>query len=377
MRRLSILHTESSLELGGQEFRILAEATGMMGRGHRVYLAVQASSEINACAERNGLPVACLRMTKARYPALIREFQTLIRTLQIDVLNTHSSVDSWAASIAGRLSGRKPLIVRTRHKSTPIRSTFHHRLLYKRLPHGVIATAQAIRDELMRRLDLEDWRIVSIPTGVNLDCFHPENSDVLVKQELGITPEAPLVGTVAFLRSYKGINYFLDAAGLVLQEIPQARFVIVGDGPEKTRLIQQVIRSGLSDKVRFTGFREDVPKWLSLLDVFVLPSIEAEGTPQTVLQALAMERPVVACEVGGVPEVIHDGETGFLTRPKDVRGLAASVVRVLQNREQAGRMGRAGRRLVTEAYTLEAMLDQTEEFYERLLRMEKHGRYNG
>lgn len=355
------------MELGGQEFRVLHEARGMGHRGHTVVLTVQPGSKLHDYAMKWGLCIEPVTMRKHRYLSLVRDFGKIIRTYGFDLINTHGSIDSWTASMAGRLSKHKPLIIRTRHKSTPISNNFRHRFLYGTLPHAIVTTGQTVRQEMIERNGIEESRIVSIPTGVDLGLYHPTEPNEVLKREFGANHGTQIVGTIAFFRDYKGLDYFLQAAKLILTRVPKIRFLLVGSGPEEPQLIRNIADLQLSDHVRLTGFRNDIPHILALMDVFVLSSVGAEGIPQSLTQALVMERGVVATAIGGIPEVVQDGMTGYLVPPRDSEQLAERICTLLSDQALGKRMGAAGRRLVTEQYSLETMLDRTEEFYEALL----------
>ena len=188
-----------------------------------------------------------------------------------------------------------------------------------------------------------------------------------MKDELQTEPHDLVVGTISFLRDYKGLDYFLDAAVQVLKNFPQTKFWIVGDGPQKETVQRQIEVSGLHANVRLTGFREDIPALLAHMDVFVLASIGAEGIPQALTQALAMERAVVATNIGGIPEVIQDGKSGFLVAPKNSEQLAEKICRLLKDSALRAGFGKVGGSRVTEYYGLDTMLNRTERLYESLI----------
>ena len=361
-----ILHTEPSLELGGQEFRILAESEGMKKRGHAVVLAAQADAKITKKARELDIPVEVLDMSRSRYVSLVYDFMRIMKKHDIQIVNTHGSIDSWTASLAGRLSTLKPFIVRTRHKSTPISPTIRHRVLYGTLPHAIVTTGETVRQDMISRNRLAGSKIVSIPTGVDLDVYRPMKANGRIREELQTEPQDLVVGTISFLRSYKGVPYFLEAAARVLKSFPSTKFWIVGDGPQRETVNQQVREEGLENQVRLTGFREDIPALLAHMDVFVLASIDGEGIPQGVTQALAMERAAVATKVGGIPEVIHDGKNGYLVDPKNSEQLAEKICRLLSDQELRQEFGKCGRDRIHECYGLETMLDRTEQLYESL-----------
>lgn len=373
MTPLRILHTESSTVMGGQELRILSEATGMVRRGHTVILGVPPQSRLKQYAEREGLPISPVALKKSRLAPLIFEFLGMIRRHNIDILNTHGSLDSWTASIAGRLSGLKPVVIRTRHKSTPIAPGLRHRILYQKLPHAIITTGETVRDGLIRRLGIDPSRVVSIPTGVDLEVYRPAQRDASIRTQFGFSSQHILVGAIAFLRDYKGLGYLVEAARLVIKAHPDSRFLIVGDGPEKMRLLQQIEDLGLSQHILLAGFREDIPQILAAMDVCVVCSVEGEGLPQSLTQAMAMERPVVATTVGSIPEVVQHRITGLLVPPRDAAGLAEHIGLLIKDPALRRRLAQQGRALIAGSYSLDNMLSRTEAFYEELLGRYKPG----
>ncbi len=360
---MRILHTESSTELGGQELRVLEEAIGMQARGHTVILAVDSESQLAFRARTHGIPLEPIPMKKRQaWPAILN----LLRAIEkygIHVINTHGSFDSWAGAIAGRLSRRKPLIVRTRHKSTPIRKNLRNWILYRKLPHALVTTGNRIRQDLIHQFQLEENRISSIPTGVDFKRFRPLDADERLKHELGIESGHQIVGTIAFLRNNKGLEDFVEAARQILRRMPEVRFLIVGSGKLADTLTVKIQKFGLTKKMILTGFREDIPQVLALMDVFVLPSTKAESIPQALIQALAMQRAVVTTSVGGIPEVIQDGKNGFLVSPGDCQGLTEKITLLLEDVTLQQTFGLAGRKIVLERFGHDTMLDQTEEFY--------------
>jgi glycosyltransferase involved in cell wall biosynthesis len=185
---------------------------------------------------------------------------------------------------------------------------------------------------------------------------------VTLKKALGIQVGQPVVGTVSFLRPEKGLDVLIDAVSLLQKEFSRVCCLIVGTGQEHQKLLEQIRQQKLDGAIVFAGFREDIPDLLNVMDVFVLPSFE-EGMPQSLLQALAMERAVVASAVGGVPEIVQDGQTGFLVSPRDPVELAEKVGSLFRNPDQGKILGQAGRRVIKQDYSMEAMVAKTEQLY--------------
>jgi glycosyltransferase involved in cell wall biosynthesis len=229
----------------------------------------------------------------------------------------------------------------------------------------VTTTGEAVRQQLIDQNRLNPDAVVSIPTGVDMKRFHSGSSDVALKEALGIQVGQPVVGTISFLRPEKGLDVLIDAVSLLQKEFSQVCCLIVGTGQEHQKLLEQIRQKKLDGAVVFAGFREDIPELLNAMDVFVLPSFE-EGMPQSLLQALAMERAVVASAVGGVPEIVQDGQTGFLVPPRDPVALAEKVGSLFRNPDQGKVLGQAGRRVIKQDYSMEAMVAKTEQLYSSL-----------
>lgn len=356
----TILHTESSTGWGGQEIRILEESLGMLGRGHRVFIAAPKDSNIFKRALKAGVKVFHCDFQKWNPRSFFRIY-SLIKNEVIDILNTHSSSDSWVATMAARLLNVRPKIIRTRHLSTPISKSLLSHMIYNILPDVVVTTGEEIRQRMIKENRFNPSRILSIPTGVNLQWFDPR------KVKPALESSGFSIGMIGVLRSWKGHRYLIEAVPEILKSIPEATFYIVGDGPQYENIERLIDRLLLRDKVFMLGHREDIPEILASLDVVVHPSYANEGVPQSVLQALAMERPVVASDAGAVKEVVIDGETGFLIPPRRVEEIVKKVVILYKNPELGKVFGKNGRRLIERSYSLEGMLDKIESLYAKLL----------
>lgn len=349
---LTILHTESSTGWGGQENRTLQESIGLKKLGARVIILCQPDSSLNRRAVAEGIEVRTCTMKKSYDIRAIQYILKLIKDENINVINTHSGKDSLLAGIAGRLSRRKPVIVRTRHLALPITS----KTTYSLLPHRVVTVSEYVKNYLLTEgIPLE--KVVAIPTGIDINRFNPENVEGNLRQELRIEPDTPLIGTIAILRKKKGHHILLSAIPLVLKEIPKAAFILAGDGPQKENILNKIHTSGLSDKVFMLGLRRDIPEILKSIDLFVLPTLqEALGT--SFIEAMAMKKPVIGTDVGGVGEVIKDGINGYLVEPNNPSALADAVIKVLEDMERAKAMGMEGRKIVEQNYTVEKMCEK-------------------
>jgi len=357
----TVLHTEASRGLGGQELRILAETRWLLDHGWGALIACQPESPLLAEARTAGVPVVPVSMRSALDLRALAALRRLMRAGAVSLIHTHSSVDSWLGALAAKSLGVP--VVRSRHVSIPIRRS---RALVYRLADRVITSGEAVR-AIVVAAGVAPARVVSIPPGVDTGRFHPGVSGKAVREELGIPAGAPAVGLVANIRGSKGHNVFLEAAREILHRSPDARFLIVGDGVGFAEVSQRVRDMGLAPAVTMTGFRRDIPEIMAALDVLVLPSIRSEATPQVIPQALAVGTPVVASTVGGISEVVRDGETGRLVSPGDSRALAQAVLVLLADRDAARALARAGQAAALARHSIDASMACTTAVYRGLL----------
>jgi glycosyltransferase involved in cell wall biosynthesis len=368
----TILHTEASLGWGGQERRILAEAEAMRQRGHRLLFACDPKGELYRRAGRKGFAVLALPFGGWRNLVAPLALCRVLRQEGVEILNTHSSGDSWVGLAAWLLSGKRPRLVRTRHLSTPVKSSWPTRMLYQ-APAAIITTGQAIKDLLHRRLEVPRERLFSIPTGVPLAVFTPRPADGRLRARLQIPEGAYIFGTVSVLRSWKGHLYLLEALSELIQGSAPAFLLLVGSGPKRVNIEEKVAALGLQDRVRLPGSQEAVAPWFSLMDAVVMSSYANEGVPQAVLQAMAMGKPVVGTRVGGIPEVVIPEETGLLVPPRDPQALAQAMARLLADPGYGRRLGEGGRKLVVAKFSLEQMAQEVEAVYEAIWKQDVRG----
>ena len=363
MNSLNIIHSEWSNGWGGQEIRILTECQGMAARGHRVSLCGCPEGKLRIAAQEAGLTFHPLTMRGPWDLAALGGLVRLLRDQKADILNTHSSVDGWLGGMAARLSGVAN--VRTRHLSSKVPN--HPFNFVYRLPQAVTTTGEGIRRYLVEGYGLAPERVISIPTGVDIDRYAPASPDPALGRELGLEPGVPVVAIVAILRSWKRHDLFLAMARRLLDSGRKLRFLMVGGGPIEDKLRRTVRDMDLGSAVIMTGMRSDVERILPWCDVCVLASDKNEGVPQAVLQEMAAQRPVVASAAGDVGQVVIDGITGLLVETGSAEALAQGVERLLDEPELAARLARQGRDMVRERYSLEAMLLATEKVYAQVL----------
>ncbi len=357
------------MELGGQEYATLALVEGLRNRGHFVMLLVQAGSQLEFAAAERGLLYQTMTMHKVLYPWAIFRLCAIIRKYKILVVHTHGSRDSWIGSLSAWFSALKPVVVLSRHKSTPIAKHAVNRVLYHRLVDRIVSTGgESIRKHLVAEHGFPDHHVVAIPTGADVERFSPEVDANSFRKELGVEADECLIGSVCFLRSYKGLDHFIDAAAIVLKQCPHCRFVIVGNGSEQERLEEKIAQLQLQDRFILTGHREDVPEVMAALDVCVVSSTAGETLTQTIPQALAVGTPVVATDVGSISDIIQHEKTGYLVPPGDVQSLATHILKLVQDPGSGATMAREGRTLVLNSFSSHSTVMKNETLYQELLR---------
>jgi glycosyltransferase involved in cell wall biosynthesis len=224
-----------------------------------------------------------------------------------------------------------------------------------------------VQEFAIRYIGARPEQVVTIPNAVPIERFRNiQESGVRLRQEFDIAPQAPVVGIVARLMPQKDHATFLAAAARVHQQIPDVRFLIVGEGPLLPRLIDQTQELGLQGAVIFAGLRRDVPAVMAAIDVLAFSS-KWEGLPVAMLEGMAAGKPVVATAVNGIPGVLADGKMGILAPPNNPEALAEGMMALLQNPVLAQSMGATGYEHVAAHYSISAAIQRTAALYQRLI----------
>jgi glycosyltransferase involved in cell wall biosynthesis len=268
-----------------------------------------------------------------------------------------------ASFILGETGCRRPAVISTVHSSR-VRCAEDRLMLRQLTPlmSRLIVVSKAI-EQKVRDEGRVGAPVSLIYNGVDLERYNHQQPCCTLHEEYGIPENAQIVGVVARLEPEKGHRTLIDAWPEVLARVPDAWLLVVGEGSERNALEAEVVSLGIESRVVFTGRRDDVPAVTAALDVAVLPSYrEAQGL--SVLEAMALGRPVVASNVGGIPEMIEDGVTGLLVPPDDCPALAAAVVRLLTDHPLADTLGKRGHDLVHERFCIELMVNSVEGIYD-------------
>lgn len=357
---MNIVHTENSCGWGGQEIRILNEMAGMMGRGHTVHLLCPREARIFEVATERGIPVTALPMAKKR-PGGVLAVRGWLAEHPVDVINSHSSTDSWLSALACTTLSKAPPLVRTRHISAPVPDNAATRWLYTRATRSIVTTGEALKAQLVRDNGYPTANIVSVPTGIDLTRYAPvagAQAKAALREQLGLPPAKTIIGIVATLRSWKGHSFLIEAFAQLGQ--PDLHLLIVGDGPQRAALEKLVMEKNLGGRVTLAGNQADVVPWLQALDIFALPSYANEGVPQAILQAFACALPVVTTEAGAIPEVARHEDTALVVAMQDAASLAAGLKRLLDDPALRERLSANALAHARAHHGIDAMLDRME-----------------
>jgi len=363
-RRVRVLYVVNNFIAGGAERHLLE----LWSRIDRTRFAVEiacfsARGQFTRDVQALGWPVHDLGMGGRIYD--LRGMRGLLRlvhqTLEFrpDVIHGYLLGPNLFAVLAGRLA-RVPMIVVAKRnvdrydspRQQAVQSFAH------RLATHVIAVSERVRQSSVA-LGVPASRVTVIRNGVDAERFQGPAAD---RAELGVAPGRLVIGSVGCLAPRKDYGTLLDAVAALAGRGLEPALVLVGDGDERPRLERRAAELGIADRVRFLGERADVERLLPLFDVFVLSSRD-EGIPNALLEAMAAGRPAVATAVGGTPEVLEDGRTGWLVPPGDPPALAAALATALVDRDEAARRGAAARREVLDRRSIDAMARAHEAFY--------------
>lgn len=367
-----ILQLVDNLAIGGAQEVVRTLAEHLATAGCAVWVCALGDGPLRADIEAAGIPVVILpgrhssvvhpRAFTAEMTQLRRSLAQLVDQHRIDVVQTHllRSLDFLALSLK---SGRDLKVYWTFHNANFDLRRDHlpghgrllgpkrraHHLLYAlgaRRADGLIAVAPEVKPAILSTMrGVPAGKIVVIPNGVDTRRYRRRNEREKTRTALGLAADERAIAVVATFKEQKGHRFLIEAAAAAAADLPQVRYLLIGDGELRADLEQRISAAGLADRFRLLGLRPDVPELLAAADLFVLPSLW-EGLPMALVEAMAAGLPVVATEVSGTRGVMVDGETGLLVPPGDAPALTRAITTLLCDPDRAAAMGAAGRRRV-------------------------------
>lgn len=357
---MNILYLISSSGFFGAENVLLNIARFCSQKGHDVSLICLKSikkrdPEIHSMACKQGINSFILPCRFRIDPGVILRIRDFLRTKNIRVIHTHGYKSNLYGLMATKMSGIP--IVSTIHGWTGETKIVRMYEILDRWIIGRMDQVVAVSPPLMetiRGFGISDGRLAFIPNGIDTKKFDPEGVFSDLRSKYGLSEGSIVLGCVGRLNAEKGHTLLLRAFKKLQQKIPHVFLVIIGDGPLRKNLLDYVKVNDLHHRVIFAGFQKDMPSFYKMMDIFVLPSL-TEGVPIALLEAMAMELPVVATSVGGMPYMIKSGETGFLIPPQDKEALLEHLLHLIKNTDIGKDLGKRARKCVLERFSSEAM----------------------
>ena len=339
-------------------------AIGLAARGHAVTVATPASERWAERMAAAGVGYVPIPMQRAWDVRAAWRLAKVIRAREIQVAHAHKGRARTLALLAGLMGARSQLVL---NRGVSFHVPRVRRVGYtSRRVHAIVAVCESIKRDLVAT-GVPAQKIEVIYSGTDVARFHPGLDGRAIRRELGLTGEHFLITQIG-VRSWRGWSDVLEAMTRIAPEAPHARLLFVGAPPPRiVELGAHARERGLDGRVLVLGHREDVPQILTASDVVVDASYAGAGLTGSIREALACERPVVATDLAGMPELVIDGETGLLVPPRDPDALARALRRVLENPTWAQTMARAGCKRVDAHFSLRAKLDATEALYRRLV----------
>lgn len=374
MKKIKILHILTTTA-GGLGQSVLSLVTRLDPEKFDVVVAFGPGYPLDQAFAEKGIRVVAVRMKRGLHWNNLLGFWDLYRLLRrerFDIVHAHAPIAGFLGRVAARLA-RVGIVIFTLHGGSTLNDQsllnrsllrFVEKLLDRCTDHYV-----AVSDYVQQR-----WRRRWIASQKPVTLIYHGGAERGAaidspgrRKALGFDPGKPLVGTVGLLEKQKGTENFIRAVPRVLQSFPECQFAVIGDGPLRRPLEETAERLGVSRSVRFLGWRNDAAELIGMFDLFCLPSLW-ESFGLVLLEAMAHAKPVVATEVGGVPEVVANGETGLLVPPEDPVSLSKAIAYFLTHPEIAAEMGKRGEARLAERFTLTRMVEQYERFYMSVIR---------
>jgi glycosyltransferase involved in cell wall biosynthesis len=363
-QRLHIIQVNRHGPGGGGSEQAFHLALALQRRGHQLLFLTAPDERWRKRCDAVSLPLAFLPMHGRFNLKMAARLAFLIKRHRAQVVHAHKGREQALAFWASFFT-RIPVLVANRGVSFPVGRL--RALKYRYRTDAVVAVSESVRQELLAS-GVPAAKLTTIYGGVDIDRFHPGIDGEGVREELKIPPAALVVTKVAHVREWKGYEIFLQAAAIVAAAEPRAIFLGVGRGTGETPELDQLVRElHLDGRVRWAGFREDLPQIFAAADICVHAAIAGEGVTGAVREALATAKPVVVTDVGGNRELVIANETGLLVPPRDPEHLAAGILTFIRSPARAKAMGWAGRRMVERYFSHDAKAERIEQLYRNIL----------
>lgn len=359
----SVVFISSLRQWGGGEKWMLEAAVAMRRRGHRVTVIVQPGAVLGDRARDGGLEVFEVRLAGLFDPRSLHGLAGVLRHARAQVICANLDKEIRQGRFAALMAGCRVRLVARRGSPDPIKTQWHYRAAYQLGVDRLICNCQSLVESVCAPAPWFDRRKVRvIPNGVDLEALDQRAAQGDVRAELGLDPGTVVISCIGEVGRRKGQEHVLAAAERLREQLPEAVWLLAGEGDGVADLTDRARARGLLDRgyVRFLGFRRDVPAVMRATDVLVLPS-RSEGFPNTLLEGMALGLPVAASRADGIPELVVHGQTGLLHAIDDRESFVDDVARLAVDRELRLRFGAAGQERAAAEFSQDAVMDQVED----------------
>ncbi|MGR3301541.1 MAG: glycosyltransferase [Candidatus Scalindua sp.] len=367
-KKINVIHLVDELTIGGLE-KILTTIVLNLDR-KKYNVSVWCLREGGFFANKlvkEGIDVKILHISTSRNPLSIHKLYKLLKNRKFDLIHTHAYSAGTIGRISAFLAG-VPVIISHNHSVYDYYNKYYHFVewLLCLITDKIICVSDIVKKFTNETQRINANKLITIHNGIDSVCSVTGKEASDIRKKLGIPHNHTVISTIAHMEEHKGIKYLLESASLLLQSRNDISFLLVGEGALKEELKILCADLKIEKNVIFAGERSDISEILSLTDIFVLPSLR-EGLGLAILETMACGKPVIATNVGGIPEIVKDGVSGILVSPRDPEALHTAMKELLDDKEMQKKMGANGEKVCNEKFNSKVMVGQIENLYDFLL----------
>jgi len=365
-RKLIIVHLVTSLEVGGAQHNMLLGLPNLdPTRYKHILISIMDRMQMKQQFQQAGVEVHSLDLRKKTDVTAALRLRSLLNTIRPDILHTYLIHGNVLGRIVGRLTGVPTIIGSELTIGQAGRIGKLATKLTNPLTDAVEVNSETGGKSVIANLGVPEEKIEVILPGLDLDAFGQTDQRVQTRNDIGVDDNEHLVLYIGRLRAVKGVEFGIRAVAKAFEQNPKMKLALAGEGDQRKQLEALSAELGIENNVKFLGVRKDLPNVLSACDSVIMPSL-TEGFPRVAIEAMASSKPVIATNVGGVPEAIIDGQSGILVPSKDVEAMTDALISVSTNFELAKRLGVAARQRTEHRFAASNYVARLDEMYRRL-----------